>query len=212
MKNKLLAFGLLAFAPAAMWAKAHVEITGYRAQLSPSNQVRDDGSTIVEDSFGAGNVWIRTESPGGVLTKAVVDFNINWNIQRPMTMVRAFHIHVGGPAVNGPVVINPMIMPIMRERPGAGRRFVQVVIEDAEGLATVAALKANPGGYYVNLHTDKNRPGELRGQLRERGEHTLDRVEGKVDAGSVVVDAIAATTDTVLDLLARVASRLGLRP
>ena len=95
MNTKIIALSLLSLAPAALWGE-HVKTVGYSVVLSPSNQVRSDGSTVMEDSFGGGSIAIRAyRDPEGALTKAVVDFNINWQIRRPMHTVTAMHIHQG---------------------------------------------------------------------------------------------------------------------
>ena len=68
----------------------------------------------------------------------------------------------------------------------------------------------NPGGYYVNLHTAKNPPGEMRGQLRDRArvENLIGELSAKVDA----LGGIEGKVDDVQTLLDRIASRVGLRP
>lgn len=67
--------------------------------------------------------------------------------------IKAAHIHKGRPGVEGPVVV-PF-----------GKVF------KAKGCTTTtaaiaAAIKANPGRYYVNVHNVPYPAGALRGQLR----------------------------------------------
>jgi len=76
-----------------------------------------------------------------------------WEIKvvRVQTILAA-HIHKGRPGVEGPVVV-PF-----------GKTF------KAKGCTTTtaaiaAAIKANPGRYYVNVHNVKYPAGALRGQL-----------------------------------------------
>ncbi|MGH9224949.1 MAG: CHRD domain-containing protein [Acidimicrobiales bacterium] len=79
------------------------------------------------------------------------------------------HIHVGGPEVNGAIVL-----PMFELRPGdapasdprhdelEGGRLGDCVTADPDLLADIAA---DPGGYYVNLHNTRFPGGAIRGQL-----------------------------------------------
>ena len=68
--------------------------------------------------------------------------------------VTAAHIHTGGPGENGRPVVN-------LETPAEGSSGGCVPV--AADLS--AALLANPGGYYVNVHTRTLPNGAIRGQL-----------------------------------------------
>ncbi len=71
-------------------------------------------------------MWIKAYlGDEGEIIRAFVDFDITTRL-RQADVVRAFHIHSGRAGTNGPVVINPMIRPIDRERPGNVRVFRQV--------------------------------------------------------------------------------------
>ena len=69
--------------------------------------------------------------------------------------VTAAHIHTGGPGETGGPVLT-------LEAPSDGSSGACVDI--AADLS--AALLANPGGYYVNVHTRTQPGGAIRGQLR----------------------------------------------
>lgn len=76
----------------------------------------------------------------------------------------AAHIHPGPRQVAGPVAV-PLLTP-----PGA-TSTVSDCITAAEGssvltLAELAAIAADPGAFYVNVHTTTYPGGELRGQLK----------------------------------------------
>ena len=68
--------------------------------------------------------------------------------------VTAAHIHLGGPGENGRVVV-----PFDNPEGGTSGGCATVTAEQS------AALLANPGGYYVNVHTRAQPQGAIRGQL-----------------------------------------------
>jgi hypothetical protein len=69
--------------------------------------------------------------------------------------ITASHIHVGGPGVAGPVVV-PLDPPVTGLSTGC-------VNADP---ALAADIVANPGGYYINVHSAEHAPGAVRGQLQ----------------------------------------------
>ena len=68
--------------------------------------------------------------------------------------VTAAHIHTGGPGETGAPVVN-----LEAPEGGTSGGCAQVTPEVS------AALLANPGGYYVNVHTSAFPGGAIRGQL-----------------------------------------------
>ena len=78
------------------------------------------------------------------------------NIANPV----AAHIHTGGPGDRGAVVV-PLKQPTKGD-PGASAQCVRV----SRGRA--ASLNANPGNFYVNVHTAGLPNGAIRGQLFAR--------------------------------------------
>ena len=69
----------------------------------------------------------------------------------------AAHIHLGDRNVAGPVVV-PLVVP-------AETSFDTSACTTADP-ALLAAIEADPSAYYINVHTEMNRPGEVRGQLK----------------------------------------------
>lgn len=67
----------------------------------------------------------------------------------------AAHIHVGAPDVAGPIVV-PLAAPTSGSSSGC------VADVDRE---LIKAIRQNPGGYYVNVHTADFPAGAVRGQL-----------------------------------------------
>ena len=78
------------------------------------------------------------------------------NIGNPV----AAHIHTGGPEVRGEVVV-PLKQPAKGD-PGASAACVKVSRSRAD------SLNANPGSFYVNVHTATLPNGAVRGQLFAR--------------------------------------------
>ncbi|MGH9008787.1 MAG: CHRD domain-containing protein [Acidimicrobiia bacterium] len=72
------------------------------------------------------------------------------NTGAPLTLA---HIHEGDAGVNGPVVVDLQVLPSGQE-----------ACSDANP-AVLREIVANPGGFYVNLHTDDFPNGVLRGPL-----------------------------------------------
>jgi hypothetical protein len=69
----------------------------------------------------------------------------------------AAHIHLAERNVPGPVVV-PLVVP-------AQTSFETSACTTADP-ALLSAIEADPGAYYVNVHTSMNPPGEVRGQLK----------------------------------------------
>jgi hypothetical protein len=80
-----------------------------------------------------------------------------WEIKvaRVASLVAA-HIHKGGPGVSGPVAV------------AFGKSYKSKGCTTTTA-AVAAAIRANPSGYYVNVHNAKYPGGALRGQLRSDG-------------------------------------------
>ncbi len=71
------------------------------------------------------------------------------------------HIHVAPPGEPGPIV-QGLDFP-----PGAENGVIGTGTFTNPQL--LAAIRANPDNYYVNVHTDVCRPGVIRGQLGDHG-------------------------------------------
>jgi hypothetical protein len=95
---------------------------------------------------------------GVTLTEKGTSYSVKWtltfrNLTGPAT---AAHIHRGKTGKAGPVVV-PLCGPCKSGRTGSA----------PVSKAVVTAMKA--GSTYVNIHTAKNKAGEIRGQIRKVG-------------------------------------------
>ena len=124
----------------AATASADSHLANFTADLSGANEVGEPGPP---DGTGSAAVVIDSDT-------SEVCFTITFDgIGDPV----AAHIHQGGSDVNGEVVVDfdwPNSL-------GDG-----CVTGDA---AVVAGIVADPGGYYVNVHTAEFAAGAIRGQL-----------------------------------------------
>ncbi|HMN95685.1 MAG TPA: CHRD domain-containing protein [Phycisphaerales bacterium] len=94
----------------------------------------------------------------GTLTIDSSTNQVSWsfvygNIAAPTLM----HIHIGAAGVNGPIVVNLGIA--TSGGPGT------LISSTTTSAANVAAILANPLGYYVNIHNTPFPGGAVRGQL-----------------------------------------------
>jgi hypothetical protein len=95
---------------------------------------------------GEGNITVVVDPPKGT---ACYLMNVTG-----LENVTAAHIHIGGPGEDGRPVV-----PLDAPTDGSSGGCAQVTDQVAQ------ALLANPGGYYVNVHTRALPNGAIRGQL-----------------------------------------------
>jgi hypothetical protein len=130
-----LASGALLFSAGAAFASPQ----SFTASLSGSNEVGGgDGSVS-----GTATVTL-DESTGQVCT----------TVTTTVKDAVAMHIHKGGSAANGPVVV-----PLDTKSINGAKKCVTAKPD------VVKAIVADPAGYYVNVHTPAKPAGVERGQL-----------------------------------------------
>jgi hypothetical protein len=135
------------------------EEAAFDATLTGASERPDPVTT---DASGSASVEVDGET---------VSFEVEVEDIDEVTMA---HIHVGGTAVAGPIVVTLFNTGTpesftARETLAEGT-FTEADITPAGGIVTlddlVAAMEA--GNTYVNVHTTANPTGEIRGQLMER--------------------------------------------
>jgi hypothetical protein len=120
--------------------------TFFAAKLSGANE------TAGGDQDGSGTAVVR-------IRDTEVCFLLSWsNIAAPM----AAHIHMGAAGANGPVVVGFFAGAL----PANLTAVTGCVTSTA---ATVDAIRANPAGFYANIHTAEFPAGAIRGQLSKLG-------------------------------------------
>jgi hypothetical protein len=127
--------------------RTHVsKATMLMAHLTGAKEVPGPG-----DPNGRGTAMIMLK-PG----VAKVCAQVSWTrIGRPI----AAHIHKGGPAVSGPVVVD------LTGSVTGGANCVHA------GVTKIKKIKRHPGRYYFNIHTNAFQAGAIRGQLHAGHHH-----------------------------------------
>jgi len=127
------------------------------AELTGGQEVPVAGGPAVGDPDGHATALVRVKG-------ARVTFSFSWNGISAPTLG---HIHQGAAGVNGPVKVGLFTEPM------------PATATDAAGAVTVtdpqiaAAIRANPSGFYANLHSAEFPGGAVRGQLQPLG-HRAD--------------------------------------
>jgi Cu/Zn superoxide dismutase len=148
----VLVAAVTAVAVAALAATAHAAPTTFVAVLTAGDEVPT--CTAATNAARGVVIFQVMDEAAGTAQYRLIANNL------PGTIVAA-HIHVAPKGVPGPVV-QPL-----PPTPGVEHGVI------AEGTFTnpglLAAIEADPGNYYVNVHTDVCPSGVIRGQLGEHG-------------------------------------------
>ena len=84
-------------------------------------------------------------------------FCYNLDVRHLSAPVTVAHIHVGERNAKGDVVI-PLVV-------GSGTDWTVQSCTTVDSMV-LANIAADPRGYYVNVHSERNKAGEIRGQLK----------------------------------------------
>jgi hypothetical protein len=107
-----------------------------------------------------------TRDDSGNITSGAVVFDAQYRFPGAVNIV-GFHIHSGQFDQNGPVVISSGIESIS-DPTGTGQIVKVLSLPTTDTmLGTIRDLVANPGNFYVNIHTPEHPAGAMRGQLTE---------------------------------------------
>ncbi len=135
-------------------------------QLSSANEVPPANV----DAKGTGTLMVVAGMGGdGEFTSAEVTFDVNYRGLPEGSNFTGLHIHTGVAGVNGPVVIDSSLRgPVAAAAGGAGnvRYEAEVNMSNPAAVAALYGLFTRPHAYYMNLHTQANPAGVMRGQMR----------------------------------------------
>lgn len=136
------------------------------SQLSPANEVPPVTGL---NATGVGTVMaITARNASGVVQSGQVVFDVQYAGFAEGTNFTGLHVHVGAAGANGPVVLDSGLRgPVAVAASGSGSlRFTNHFdTPNANAIAALTGLaSAAPGGWYLNLHTQANPAGAIRGQ------------------------------------------------
>lgn len=109
-----------------------------------------------------------TRDSAGTITAGTLNYVYSLSGFPAGTIIRATHIHEGGPAAGGPVVIDSGLTPAtaLTLADGTMNNITFSNLQPGTGGVTlINQIIANPNGYYFNVHSALNPAGAVRGQL-----------------------------------------------
>lgn len=145
-RSRTTALSLAAAAALTLGAAGAAQATPPGSPAIPLNT----GQEVPAPTVGGAHGWFSYEIDGDELCYTLEVTGLS-------APAAAAHIHVAPRNVPGPIVV-----PLTVEN-ATSFEVSACTTADADLLA---AIEANPGGYYVNVHTPTNQPGEIRGQLK----------------------------------------------
>jgi hypothetical protein len=135
----------------------------FNAMLRPSSEVPPVGGSEAGGSGTASLTFNLSRDAAGNITAATMDATVSVTGFPPGTALTASHIHPGAVGASGGVFVSLGLTPgEISFATGSGsftKRSVTLTVDQANSIL------ANPGGYYLNIHTAENPNGVARGQL-----------------------------------------------
>lgn len=137
-----------------------------RGQLLPTDELPITDPDFTAALKGSEEVPSVTTDGSGTASAALDEAGTTLRVEGTYTDLSgapvAGHIHEAPRGENGPVVV-PLTLTPDETDPTSGTFSVEAPIGEGEGQLSAATLAEN--GYYLNLHTEENPDGEIRGQL-----------------------------------------------
>lgn len=150
-KGRLLAIGFLGMTSWLTMPGAQAAVTSLHADLTGADEGMNPDGTVKGDPDGKGTADITLDDASNQ-----VCYELRYeNIGQPT----AAHIHTGAKGVAGPPAVDFKI------KTNGNKGCVPA------DPTTLKAIRDNPGGHYVNIHTSEYGNGAIRGQLEKHGGH-----------------------------------------
>ena len=135
----------------------------FSAKLLPSSEVPPVNGTEAGGSGTASLTFNLSRDAAGNITAATMDATVSVAGFPAGTTLTASHIHPGDVGASGGVFVSLGLTPgEISFATGSGsftKQGVTLTVDQAN------SIMANPGGYYLNIHTAANPNGVARGQL-----------------------------------------------
>lgn len=170
--KRALVLGASALVVAAL-AQAPAGASNHIITLTATLSGSQENPGVTTGAFGHATVTV-DRNTGAITVNGAI-----YNLGSGLT---AGHIHVGGPGVNGPVVLNFPVTPNVSNDFGFSFNLnaSEFVLREQQGIRSpedlIQAITA--GTTYVNFHTAVNPGGEVRGQLCPVGGAPANTVTG----------------------------------
>jgi hypothetical protein len=136
----------------------------FTAQLSPASE-NPPVSNAESSGRGAAQIsFVVARDSSNAITGGTATFYFQVSGFPGGTRVVGAHIHIGGPSVNGPIVVDTRVSaatPVATDG-GTGEFSASGIAVNA---ATMQGIVNNPEAYYFNVHSPLNPGGFARGQL-----------------------------------------------
>jgi uncharacterized protein (TIGR03437 family) len=162
--NKLTTIFAATLLLAASAFSQTMESIPFRVQLNAQNEV----PALTLNASGFGTIWLHVnKNAAGRVVSGNVEFITRYTFPTPITFT-GMHIHRGNAGTNGPVLIDTGITAannFVDETGSTGITRSAAVMAGSANVEVLEQIIANPGGFYLNLHTTANPGGAIRGQL-----------------------------------------------
>jgi hypothetical protein len=146
-------------------SSAQPNTIAFTAALNPANEV-PPVTNAEATGRGTGTFTLNlTRDGSGNITDATGTFVYSLTGFPAGTVVRLTHIHQGGPAGTGGVVIDSGLSAASAITLADGTLTNQTFSSRPVGAALAQQIIADPNGFYFNVHTALNPGGAVRAQL-----------------------------------------------
>jgi hypothetical protein len=172
---------------------------------APSDANPDtDEQDFLADNFGFGGSGTGGEGRFSEVTAASVELRANVNVAQDQTFT-GFHVHSGEAGQNGSIVVGPQFGDPETVAAGAGSVTRTLANTDNMTLEAIGEILRNPRAFYVNLHTESNPDGFMRGQLRLGEEFQQTRTDR-------ILSTLDLRLQIVMENINRISRKLGIVP